>query len=344
MSFEASYMKEIMQEYEQIRFRNQQLLNARIDEVRNQVPRIAELDNTIRDINIDAALSALHENPVNAEQLATQTRDLIEEKYRVLVQAGYPADYLSAIYTCRKCKDTGYADHVPCDCFKQKLVARQYKNSNLGQNLSNENFHTFRADYYSDQPDGVHELSPRVNIENIYHSLLKYIEGIELYFQGDTSKKGNILFQGSTGVGKTFLSNCVAKELLDKGYAVLYVAAGTLFEQISDVVMNKNLISGSQDFYHTVNACDFLIVDDLGTEFTNSFTASYLYTLINDRLLRRKATIISTNLSLTELRTHYSERIFSRLCDSYLIYNIYGDDIRFAKRKTWQQIPERKQN
>lgn len=344
MSFEASYMKEIMQEYEQIRFRNQQLLNARIDEVRNQVPKIAELDNTIRDINIDAALSALHEEPVNQEQLTMQTNALIEEKYRVLVQSGYPSDYLAPIFTCGKCKDTGYTDHEPCECLKQKIVTRQYKNSNLSQNLSTENFSSFRSDYYSDQPDGVHELTPRVNIENTYHSLLKYIESIHLYFQGDQSKKGNILFLGSTGVGKTFLSNCVAKELLDKGYAVFYVSAGTLFEQISDVVMNKNLIPNSQDFYHTVNNCDFLIVDDLGTEFTNNFTASYLYTLINDRLLRRKATIISTNLSLTELRTHYSERIFSRLCDSYLIYNIYGDDIRFLRRKTWKQAPEQRRN
>lgn len=339
MSFEASYMKEIMQEYEQIKFRNQQLQNSRIDEIRSQIPRIAEIDNTIRDINIDAALSALHEEPVDQEQLTARTNALIEEKYRILAQSGYPSDYLAPIYTCPKCKDSGYVNHEPCDCLKQRIVARQYKNSNLGQNLSNENFNTFRPDYYSSEPDGVHELTPRNNIENIYHSLLKYITGIDSYFQGDSSKKGNILFQGSTGVGKTFLSNCVAKELLDKGYAVLYVSAGTLFEQISDVSMNKNQIPGSRDFYHTVNACDFLIIDDLGTELTNNFTASCLYTLINDRLLRRKATIISTNLSLTELREHYSERIFSRLCDSSLIYNIYGEDIRFARRKTWTQTP-----
>lgn len=333
MPFEASYMKEIMQEYEQIRFRNKQLLNTRIDEVRNQVPRIAEIDDRIRDINIDAALSALQNEPVDKEQLTVQTNALIENKYQALVQAGYPSDYLSPIYNCEKCKDTGYMNHEPCECLKQKIVERQYKNSNLGQNLSKENFNTFRFDYYSNQPDGIHELTPRANMENIYHSLQKYVSGIDAYIEGDNSQKGNILFQGNTGVGKTFLSNCVAKELLDKGYAVLYVSAGTLFEQISDAVMNKNRIAGSQDFYHTVTTCDFLIIDDLGTEFMNNFTATYLYTLINDRLLHRNATIISTNLSLTELREHYSERIFSRICDSYLIYTIYGEDIRFAKRQ-----------
>lgn len=337
MPFEASYKKEIMQEYEQIRFRNQQLLNTRIDEIRKELPRIAEIDAQIRDINIDAALASLHEEPVNAEQLKLQTNALIEEKYQVLTQAGYPSDYLSTIYTCKKCKDTGYIAYEPCECLKQRIVQRQYRHSNLGQKLADENFSMFRSDYYSNLSDGKHELTPRANIENIYQSLLKYIDSIETYFQGNTSQKGNILFQGNTGVGKTFLSNCVAKELLDKGYAVLYVSAGSLFERISDVVMNKNQIADSQSFYHAVSDCDVLIIDDLGTEFINSFTASYLYTLVNDRILRQKATIISTNLSLTELRQHYSERIFSRICDSYYIYTIYGEDIRFAKRKTWQE-------
>lgn len=336
MSLEASYKKEIMQEYEQIRFRNQQLLNTRIREIRNQVPAIADIDDQIRDINIDAALSALHEEPVDKEQLTEKTNALIQEKYRILTQSGYPEDYLLPIFTCSKCKDTGYIDHEPCECLKQRIVKHQYRHSNLEQTLSHENFDSFRSEYYSDQPDGIHELSPRTNIENIYQSLLQYIAGVDSYFQNTSEQKGNILFQGKTGVGKTFLSNCVAKELLDRGYAVMYTSAGTLFDQISDVVMNKNQISGSQEFYQAICHCDFLIIDDLGTEFTNSFTASSLYTLVNDRLLHRRPTIISTNLSLTEIRDHYSERIFSRICDSYFIYTIYGEDIRFAKRRTWQ--------
>lgn len=337
MPSDVSYKKEIMQEYEQIRFRNQQRLNTRIAEIRKQIPAIAELDNQIRDMNIDAALSSLHDEPVDKEELTRHTNALIEEKYRILTQSGYPADYLSPIYTCDKCKDSGFINNEPCECYRQRVVKRQYQNSHLEQILSQENFQTFRSDFYSEQPDGIHELSPRKNIENIRQSLVKYIAGVEAYFQGDPNQKGNILFQGNTGVGKTFLSNCVAKELLDMGYALLYTSAGTLFDQISDVIMNKNQFSDSHEFYHATGECDFLIIDDLGTEFTNSFTASCLYSLINDRLRRRKPTIISTNLSLTEIRNHYSERIFSRICDSYLIYTIYGEDIRFARRKKWQQ-------
>ena len=337
MPSEASYKKEIMQEYEQIRFRNQQLLNARIHEVREQVPEIADIDARIRDINIDAALASLHEEPVDKEQLTTQTGILIQEKYRILANAGYPADYLSPIYTCDKCKDTGYINNKACECYRQRVVKRQYQNSQLEQNLSQENFSVFRSDFYSDQPDGIHELSPRNNIENIRQSLMQYINGVDAYLQGDVNQKGNILFQGNTGVGKTFLSNCVAKELLDKGYALLYTSAGSLFDRFSDVILNKNQLPGSRDFYHATGECDFLLIDDLGTELTSSVTVSCLYSLINDRLLRRKPTIISTNLSLAEIRGHYSERIFSRICDSYLIYTIYGEDIRFARRKKWQQ-------
>lgn len=331
---ESSYAKDLKMEYEQLRFRNRQLLNERIAEVHQQLPRIAEIDDEIRDLSIDAALA--HEEPVVQSQLSSHIHALIDEKYRILSQAGYPDDYLSAIYTCPICKDTGYVGQEPCTCLKQRLIKRQYLNSNLGPNLAQENFDTFCSDYYSNEPDGIHELTPRANIENIYQSLHQFIAGINAYFQGDASKKGNILFQGGTGVGKTFLSKCVAKELLELGYTVLYLPAGALFEQISDAVMNKQQFPNSQELYQTIQQCDILMIDDLGTEFTNQFTASSFYTLVNNRLLQRKSTVISTNLSLTELRQHYSERIFSRICDSYMIYTIYGEDIRFIRRRNWQ--------
>lgn len=332
MSLNAAYSKEIKQEYEQIRFRNRQLQNARIEEIHLQIPRIAELDDEIRDINIDSALSALHDEPVDKEELIARTHALIQEKYDLLTKAGYPEDYLAPIYTCKRCLDTGYIQNEPCECLKEKQARLQYQHSNLGQNLSDESFETFQIQYYSSSPDGIHKLSPRENIENVYAALQQYMIGIKDYFQGDTKQKGNILFQGSTGVGKTFLSNCLANELLKEGYYVFYISAGNLFERLSDVTMNKYQIPGSQDVYYAVENCDFLFIDDLGTEFTNSFTISKLYDLINGRQLKKKATIISTNLSFKELQEHYSERISSRIVDSYYIYNIYGKDIRRAKR------------
>lgn len=333
MAEEVSYMSEILQEYESLRFRNYQLHNERVREVRDSVPRIDEIDGEIRDLSIDAALAKLHEENVDETTLRQDIQKLIEEKHKLLILNGYAEDYLNPIFSCPICHDTGYVEEKVCSCLNRRLIERQYQRSNLGKNLEQENFSKFRADYYSDQPDGEHKLTPRANIENVYRTLLRFVQGMKAYLTGDTTSKGNILFQGSTGVGKTFLSNCVAKELLDQGYTVLYVSAGSLFDQIADVIMNRNQIAGSHEFYRSVKACDILIVDDLGAEYTNSFTNAHLYDLINDRLLERKPMIISTNLSLSEIKDHYSERISSRIYDSYLILKIYGDDIRLAKRR-----------
>lgn len=341
MPLNAAYLKEIKQEYDRIRFRNRQELNARIDEVHAKVPQIAEIDATIRDLAIDAALAALREEDEDkkaADKLAVekQTGELIEQKYRLLVQAGYPKNYLAPVYTCEKCRDTGYINQDYCECMKHKIVERQYRHSNLNRDLAHENFEHFCFDYYANESDGTHKLTPRENIENVYQSLQQYIQHVSEYFDGNDRIKASILFNGTTGVGKTFLTKCVAKELLDAGYAVLYTSASNLFQMAADVQLNKNQIEGSQEFLFGMEQCDFLIIDDLGTELSNNFTASCFYSLINNRLLQHRATIISTNLSLKEIRELYSERIFSRICENYLIYTIYGDDIRFAKRKQWQ--------
>lgn len=333
MAEELSYMSTIMQEYETIRFRNRQLHNDRVAEVRNAIPRIDAIDEEIRDLTIDNALARLHDETVDEEDMRRRIHALIAEKKDLLVQNGYPEDYLEPIYSCPICQDTGNVNETACECMSRRIIAHQYESSHLGKNLNQENFTHFRPDFYSNEPDGVHKLTPRANIENIYIALHHYINDVKAYMQGDTGMKGNILFQGSTGVGKTFLSNCVAKELLDQGYTVLYVSAGSLFDQLADVIMNRHQINGSDEFFRSVEVCDILIIDDLGTEYTNSFTNAHLYDLINDRLLAHKPVIISTNLSLAEMKEHYSERISSRIYDSYLILKIYGEDIRLAKRK-----------
>lgn len=326
-------MSEILREYEDIRFRNRQMHNDRVDEIHEKIPEILDLDEQIRDLSIDAALAKLNEEEVDEDALKEQSQSLIQEKYRLLTGHGYPKDYLDPIYTCPICQDTGSVNNTTCECMKRRLIRQLYDRSNLAESLKHDNFDNFHSEYYSDKPDGEHRLTPRENIENVHQALLHYVHGINSYFTGETTAKGNLLFQGNTGVGKTFLTNCVAKELLDQGYTVLYASAGSLFDQIADVVMNRNQIEGSQVFYQSMEACDVLIIDDLGTEFTNSFTNAHLYDLINDRLMNRKATIISTNLSLNEIASHYSERISSRIYDSYLILKIYGEDIRLALRK-----------
>ena len=144
-------------------------------------------------------------------------------------------------------------------------------------------------------------------------------------------KPKNLLFYGDTGVGKTFLSNCVAKELLDQGYSVIYFTAFQFFDILSKGVFQKDTdaIAAHQNIYD----CDLLIIDDLGTEFANAFTSSQLFLCVNERILRNKSTIISTNLNMSDLAEMYSERVPSRITSNYTVIKLFGDDIRILKRR-----------
>lgn len=327
MGLSPSQYDEILTEYDRTRLLNRRKNANRIQEVHAAVPRIAEIDREIADSSINAARQSLQGIAVDKEALRVQRETLIQEKYRCLEAAGYPKDYLAPIYRCSHCQDTGYIDNERCECFHKAIIKRLYQQSNMQQMLEIENFSSFQLDYYSNQQDGTHSFSPRQNMEHIYSRLQNYIANF-------SKQHDNILFQGNTGVGKTFLTNCIAKELLEQGYTVLYLNATNLFDNvIADVVMNKNQQEDSLFIYKLLNTCDVLIIDDLGTEYTNNFVASHLYSLLNERMQQHRATIVSTNLSIAEIGDRYSERIMSRIIDSYLICNIYGEDIRIKRRR-----------
>ena len=161
----------------------------------------------------------------------------------------------------------------------------------------------------------------------------KIVDGCKKFIETFDSNHDNFLFLGNTGVGKTFLANCIAKELLDKGYTVAYLTAFRLFDILEKYKFGKNnsdIHDAANQFDYILN-CELLIIDDLGTELSNAFTTSQLYLIINERLLSRKSTIISTNLSLDHLNSNYSERIYSRIISNYSIRRIIGKDIRLLK-------------
>ncbi len=193
--------------------------------------------------------------------------------------------------------------------------------------LDRENFKTFSFKYYSDDYiDETTGLSPLSNMQKI-------VAGCKSFIRHFDKQKENLLFLGNTGVGKTFLANCIAKELLDRGYIVIYLTAFRLFDILEKYKFGKEVdstLSPSKQFDYILD-CDLLIIDDLGTELSNSFTTSQLYLIINERLLREKSTLISTNLSLDNLITNYSERIYSRIISNYSIRRIIGEDIRLHK-------------
>jgi DNA replication protein DnaC len=217
---------------------------------------------------------------INALQQKIET--LKKEKISLLRKYRYPDDYLELQYQCGQCGDTGYINGQRCGCLRQAIINRLYKISNLGNVLERENFKTFNINLFPDTKYGSHQITPRENMQEI----VSICEGFVHNF--DIDNGDNLLFYGSTGLGKTFLCNCIAKELLDKGKVVIYLTAFNLFRILEQYRFGRVDAFKEVDELDTIMNCDLLIIDDLGTELTNSFTVSELFNIINTRLLKRK--------------------------------------------------------
>lgn len=326
MALTNSQYDAIMREYGTKQTTARHRLNERTVEVYRTVPEYKTLLDRISVMSVDAAKVALSGDSEALNNLRIDISSIEKQLSQLLVSHGFPADYLEMQYTCPNCKDTGYINNEKCRCFVQASINLLYKQSNLEEILRLENFDTFSLKYYSnDRTDSITGLTPYVNAQKVLSICKEYVAKFPC---GE-----NILFYGDTGVGKTFLSNCIAKALLDKANSVLYLSAIDLFDCMSSQNDNDNSsgieIPSVEDQIFT---CDLLIIDDLGTELVNSYTNSRLFHCLNNRLQNNLSTIISTNLTLQELMNTYSERIFSRISSSFTLLKLYGDDIRLLKK------------
>lgn len=326
MALKNFQYNKILRDYDNKQLQNKHNLNIRIEEVYNLIPELKEIDDEVINCSIHSAKLLLTGNDTALASLKKVTDAACSKRVKLLVSHGYPEDYLQPTYHCVDCKDTGYIDNEKCHCFKQAIVDIVYSQSNIKAAIARENFSCFSYDYYSeDFVDPSTKLTPRENIKKVVEACNRYIETFGKEFQ-------NLLLYGNTGVGKTFLANCIAKELLDRAHTVIYLTAFQLFD-----ILEKNKFGKGEENYEFQNQfdyildCDLLIIDDLGTELNNSFVNVQLYLCINERYLRRKSTIISTNLSLDNINTIYSERVFSRIASNYALLKIVGEDIRLKK-------------
>ena len=267
-------------------------------------------------------------SPEKAKQISrnmkTEMERLNQKLRAALVQNGLPEDYLQPVYRCAICKDTGYVDGKKCHCFQKAAIDYLYTQSNLQEILDRENFNTCSLEYYSS--NHIDRLTGRSSLEAMKTALKTCHEFVDTF----STDFRNILMYGDTGVGKTFLSHCIAKELLEQSYSVIYFTASQLFDILAKYTFEKDADAGLA--HDHVLDCDLLIIDDLGTEFANSFTTSQLFICLNERILRKKSTLISTNLALEDIRNIYSERIFSRITSTYTVLRMTGDDIRIQKK------------
>ncbi|MDR0999929.1 MAG: ATP-binding protein [Clostridiales bacterium] len=318
-----SIYAEIMREYERDRdFAKKKSEQARRDAYRN-CPKLEEIDGEIAKTGLAIARLALSRD--SAAQLSKTRKShtvLTEQRAALLKSLGVSG--FAPKYKCALCGDTGFVNNKRCDCLKRRLSEKFYNVSNLGAILSKENFSTFDLDVYSLVVDKDRGISPRDNMRAILETCGKFCDAF-----GKTAQ--NILFLGDTGLGKTFLCNCIAKDLLDNGRSVLYNTAPRLFKAIENIRFNRQ--SSADDVMpQMLNEVDLLIIDDLGAEISTVVTNSELFNILNSRLLDNKATIISTNLDLNKLRATYSERITSRLIGYYDGMRFFGKDIRQMRK------------
>lgn len=305
----------IMRGYDRRQYRNYRQQCARQDEIYERIPRIREIDESISSCSLAQAEKVFDADPDALPELRKKLASFRREKEFLLREAGYPADYLEMHYTCPDCQDTGYIGRRKCRCFQKEEIQLLYSSSRLDTVLAEENFSKLSFDVYDEEQ--------QASMPPIIHICRNFVQTFDRDFR-------NLLFYGPVGTGKTFLSNCIAKELLDSGHSVIYFTAFQLFEHFS-----ASASADAGEFIHRHEALlnsDLLILDDIGTEMANTFTVSKLFQILNERALRRKSTLISTNLSPKDFRDIYSERVFSRITSSYTLVKFIGSDIRIRKK------------
>ena len=317
----TTILKSLLVIYEQKRNRKIEEAENRKIELYKQNPRFEEIDSALSSLSINASKNLINSNNFEyLNNLRKEIEQLKQEKKNLLISVTNDENYLNPIFDCPLCQDTGYITEnyntKMCNCLRQQIYNMEYNKSNT-TSLENNNFSNFLSTVYSDKVDKEKyksDISPRQNIEKIKNAAIDFIDKF------DDPVQNNLLFTGNTGLGKTFLSGCIANELMKAGKNVLYQTAPVMLDTIIEYRFGKT----DDSIYKSILDVDLLIIDDLGTESMNSMKYTELFNVINTRLLGQNnkvtKTIISTNLDIQNMFKTYDERIVSRLIGNYDIY------------------------
>lgn len=295
----------------------------REEEIYAAIPEFAALDEERAALSLRKARAVISPGEEEDFDLQAELARISGRQKDLLTMHGYAEDWLEPPWTCPICRDTGYIGQEKCRCFRQLETEMLYAQAHLEDMRKEDGLSRFSLDYYpDDRPDPRTGRTPREDAEDALCSARSFVR--------DFGKNGAGLFiYGNVGVGKTFLSRCIAGELLRAGRSVLYITAYDLFDSLRTYTFENR--EAGQETHDLVFDSDLLILDDLGTELSNTFVASQLFLIVNERILRGKQTIISTNLSLSEFRDTFSDRTFSRIYGHYALLHMSGPDIRTLK-------------
>ena len=294
-----------------------------LDEAYAKVPRLREIDRQLR-LTMAMAAQAVFASGGDVNEALEEAKNqnlALQREREALIRMYFEEGFLDDSPICDRCSGSGYVGSAMCECLAE-LCRQEQKKELTFLNVGRENFDQFKLEYYPDRLDHKLGLNIRSVMEKTYQACRKYAYGF-------SERSGNLLFSGDTGLGKTFLSACIARTVADRGFSVVYESAGHLFAKLE-----RAKFAGDEQAREEVKKyteCDLLIVDDLGTEMPGQFTTAALYSLVNDRLLSGKAMIISTNLNVEDLSRRYSAQIASRLRGSFTRMTFVGEDIRVKK-------------
>lgn len=320
MALTNSQYEAIMRGYERTRDANRSLLASRQEKIYREISGYEELADSVSTLSVAAAKMMLSGDDGALSRLRDSLKEVSRKQKKLLADAGYPENYLEPVYDCPDCQDTGYKGgpggrKEKCHCLRQQEISVLYDQSNIRETISRENFSTLSYDY--------HQGEDLLRFKAAVSASLNFVQNFKEDYH-------NLFFYGTVGTGKSFLSGCIANELIKRGYSVIYFSALNLFECLAYYSFDSKEKAKLHNFYEDIYGCDLLVIDDLGTETTNAFINSQLFACINERQLRRNATVISTNLNLGELQERYSDRIFSRLTSSFTFCKLTGADIRIS--------------
>lgn len=310
----------------------EQIIEARKESVYAKIPEFSQIEAALKQTVLDAVKIAL-DKPANPEllleTLGDENRVLQEKLQALLLEAGFAKDYLDQQYLCNICEDSLHHGVKHCDCLL--TVYKELQVEELGKllNLGTASFAHVSLDFYDDKAvDPQIGMTARENMSSILSVCKTYAETFT------PGKSMNLFFVGAPGLGKTFLSSAIAAEVSSRGFSVVYDTANRLFSRFEKDKFGKlDDTQGVQEEIERYLNCDLLILDDLGTELTTSFTISALYTLINTRILQKKQTVISSNYKLDVLGERYNPQILSRLEGEYEVLTFFGQDIRKLKKE-----------
>ena len=318
MAYNPENYKRIAAQYKDKNLRAKQAAEMRRAEVHERLPQVMEIDRALSTTGLRIMREALNGKEgldERIKKLEEGNELLLEARREILSAAGYPEDYTNVHYECDECMDVGFVNGKMCKCMRRALTMAGYESSGVLKLIEKQNFETFDLKYY----DG----AERTNMERTLARAKHYAAT----FDGEHMR--NLLFIGTTGLGKTHLSSAIAKMVVENGYDVVYESAQKIFSDFEAEKFGRT--AQGEDRTSRYMTCDLLIIDDLGTEMQSQFTVSCLYNLVNTRLISEKSMIISTNIRKEELLSKYTDRITSRLFGEFEICVFSGKDIRSQK-------------